>query len=236
MGGNGDLSTRLGGSGHQDVNVMPVDPTRVAEPLPALVVGLADNKYFLGRRYAEWCTSAPALESAVAAASMAQDEIGHARSLYPLLSDLTGASFESDPGSRAVFYNAACLNAPFDDWIDFVAVNFAFDTALSVLLEGARDSRDLPLQQRARRMLDEERIHWLHGEGWVRRLAREGQNIRGRLRGAIERVIPSAYSVFDTAHPSLVADRLLTRGTEELAILYRARIDPVLHACHLDEP
>ena len=51
----------------------------------ALLSSLADNKYVLGRRYAEWCTGAPMLESAVAAAAMAQDELGHARSFYPLL-------------------------------------------------------------------------------------------------------------------------------------------------------
>ncbi|HTD76315.1 MAG TPA: Phenylacetic acid catabolic protein, partial [Chloroflexota bacterium] len=55
------------------------------EPMFALLSSLADNKYVLGRRYAEWCTGAPMLESAVAAAAMAQDELGHARSFYPLL-------------------------------------------------------------------------------------------------------------------------------------------------------
>ena len=55
------------------------------EPMFALLRSLADNKYVLGRRYAEWCTGAPMLESAVAAAAMAQDELGHARSFYPLL-------------------------------------------------------------------------------------------------------------------------------------------------------
>ena len=56
----------------------------------ALLESLADNKYVLGRRYAEWCTGAPMLESAVAAAAMAQDELGHARSFYPLLRGFGG--------------------------------------------------------------------------------------------------------------------------------------------------
>ena len=45
----------------------------------SLITSLADNKAALGRRYAEWAVSAPTLESAVAAAAMAQDELGHAR-------------------------------------------------------------------------------------------------------------------------------------------------------------
>ena len=50
--------------------------------MASLVGSLADNKAALGRRYAEWAISAPTLESAVAAAAMAQDELGHAPVSY----------------------------------------------------------------------------------------------------------------------------------------------------------
>ncbi|HEY7974396.1 MAG TPA: Phenylacetic acid catabolic protein, partial [Ktedonobacterales bacterium] len=59
-----------------------------SEAIFALMARLADNKFFLGRRYAEWCSSAPTLESSVAAAAMAQDELGHARAIYPVLKTL----------------------------------------------------------------------------------------------------------------------------------------------------
>ena len=36
------------------------------EAIFALMARLADNKYFLGSRYAEWCSSAPTLESSAA--------------------------------------------------------------------------------------------------------------------------------------------------------------------------
>src|SRR5436189_7390 len=45
----------------------------------ALISSYADNKGALGRRYGEWAVSAPTVEAAVAAAAMAQDELGHAR-------------------------------------------------------------------------------------------------------------------------------------------------------------
>ena len=38
----------------------------------SLIGSLADNKGALGRRYGEWAVSAPTIESAVAAAAMAQ--------------------------------------------------------------------------------------------------------------------------------------------------------------------
>jgi Phenylacetic acid catabolic protein len=54
----------------------------------SLIGSVADNKSALGPRYGEWAISAPMIESAVAAAAMAQDELGHARSTYPVLAKL----------------------------------------------------------------------------------------------------------------------------------------------------
>ena len=56
--------------------------------MAALISSYADNKGALGRRYGEWAVSAPTVEAAVAAAAMAQDELGHARSTYPVLDKL----------------------------------------------------------------------------------------------------------------------------------------------------
>src|SRR5437763_16639460 len=94
----------------------------VRAALYRLLSSIADNKYLLGRRYAEWCTGAPMLESAVAAAAMAQDELGHARSLYPLLrgfpeatetATVEEAGWQSRPTSAM-----ACLDRPFTRWTE----------------------------------------------------------------------------------------------------------------------
>ena len=63
-------------------------PTTAEGAMISLVGSLADNKAALGRAYADWAVSAPTLESAVAAAAMAQDELGHSRSTYPVLKAL----------------------------------------------------------------------------------------------------------------------------------------------------
>ena len=72
-----------------------------ATAMASLVGSLADNKAALGRRYAEWAVSAPTLESAVAAAAMAQDELGHARSTYPVLKALGAEATTTARGRRA---------------------------------------------------------------------------------------------------------------------------------------
>jgi ring-1,2-phenylacetyl-CoA epoxidase subunit PaaC len=207
----------------------------LASPLAALIAGLADNKYFLGRRYAEWCTAAPALESAVAAAAMAQDEIGHARSLYPLLQDISGISGETVPETRTQFTNAEFLGQAFAGWTDFVAANFLFDTAMSIVLEAARASVFEALGQRARRMLEEEHLHWLHGEGWTRRLAREGPAVRSPLQRSFTRAALDALAWFDLAVDGLVEDGTLEIGASELRVRYCARVNPVLQAVGLRE-
>ena len=143
------------------------------EVLYGLISRLADNKYFLGRRYAEWCSSAPTLESSVAAAAMAQDELGHARALYPLLKTLApDLGAELDPETRTEFHRLRFLDSDFDGWIDFITANFLIDTALSVIFEAAQASSYEPLAGRSRKVLQEERTHALHGQAWARRLAR----------------------------------------------------------------
>ena len=75
--------------------------TTTTTAMASLVSSLADNKAALGRRYAEWAVSAPTLESAVAAAAMAQDEIGHARSTYPVLKALGIETATRSPAATA---------------------------------------------------------------------------------------------------------------------------------------
>jgi phenylacetate-CoA oxygenase PaaI subunit len=195
-----------------------------APELANLVARLADNKYYLGLRYAEWCTAAPTLESAVAAASMAQTEIGHARSLYPLLQDVAGLSPETEAETRTRFVQAPFLRRPFEGWTDFVAANFLFDTALTILLEAAQRSSFTDLASRARRMLEEEPLHWLHGEG---------DAVRAALLSSFDGVIPDALEWFDVAREPLIADGIVDAGSEELRRRFRARINPVLSAAGL---
>src|SRR6202011_5343297 len=151
---------------------------------------LADNKHAIGRRYAYWCNGAPALEAAVAAAAMTQDELGHTRTLYPLLDNFTQSEADPtqiEPMTRTLHYHLAFLDNDFRGWSDFVATNFLLDTALTTFFEAAQDSTYEPLRQRARKIVQEERIHFLHAEGWVRRLAKAGGAVRAALIAALKR-------------------------------------------------
>src|SRR4051794_41785166 len=82
------------------------------------VSSLADNKAALGRRYAEWGVSAPTLESAVAAAAMAQDEMGHARSTYPVLKALGAEA--GDEGLDGRGHRLAVVGGGLAAWASFI--------------------------------------------------------------------------------------------------------------------
>jgi phenylacetate-CoA oxygenase PaaI subunit len=146
--------------------------------LISLVASLADNKAALGQRYGEWAVSAPTLESAVAAAAMAQDELGHARATYPVLKALgVSSSDEHAGGDRRL----ALLDRELPDWTGFVAANLLVDGMLTTFVAACRDSSLPPLAQRARKILQEERSHRVHAEAWARRLCRRGGGERDGL-------------------------------------------------------
>src|SRR5436305_580303 len=114
----------------------------------ALIGSLADNKGALGRRYGEWAVSAPTIESAVAAAAMAQDELGHARATYPVLAKL-GAPREDDGMHTGDPIKALQNELP--DWASFIAANLVIDGILTTFVASSRNSSIEPLAQRARK-------------------------------------------------------------------------------------
>ena len=63
-----------------------------------MLLELADDELIVGWRDSEWTGIAPVLEEDVAFSSIAQNEIGHARALYQLLSeDADALAFDRSP-------------------------------------------------------------------------------------------------------------------------------------------
>jgi 1,2-phenylacetyl-CoA epoxidase catalytic subunit len=154
--------------------------------LSDLVLSIADNKQMLGLRYAEWATRAPSLEADIAAAAMGLDDLGHSRVLYgcldPLGADPRGPERESDPASlRALPY----FDEPWSEWAQFVAANAILDTAFTVVIEKLVESDVEVLKTRLRKMLSEERYHFLHGRSWLKEIE-PGEPVEQAWREAVE--------------------------------------------------
>jgi len=137
--------------------------------LGTLVLSLADNKQMLGLRYAEWATRAPSLEADIAAAAMGLDDLGHSRVLYgclqPLGDDPRRQERETDPGS---YLALPYFDEPWSAWAQFVAANAVLDTAFSVMIQACVDGNVEVLRTRLRKMISEERYHFLHGRSWLK--------------------------------------------------------------------
>jgi len=156
--------------------------TTTGTAMASLVASLADNKAALGRRYADWAVSAPTLESAVAAAAMAQDELGHARSTYPVLKALGTETDEVSGGDRRM----ALLDSDLPDWNAFIAANLLVDGVLTTFVAACVGSSVEQMAARAKKILQEEGSHRVHGEAWAKRLCRDAAQrdaFLARVRG-----------------------------------------------------
>jgi len=209
----------------------------------AILSSLADNKQMVGRRYAYWSNGAPALEAAVAAAAMTQDELGHARTLYPLLDDFMQAEADPaqvEPETRTLHYHLAFLDKDFVGWSDFVATNFLFDTALTTFFESAQNSTYEPLRQRSRKIIQEERIHLMHGEGWVRRLSKAGGAVKRTLASSLAQLWDETLCWFgpndDSTMQHLYQQGITDATPDELRSRYLQKVMPTLHQMSIEVP
>jgi 1,2-phenylacetyl-CoA epoxidase catalytic subunit len=203
--------------------------------LASLVVSLADNKAALGRRYAEWAVSAPTLESAVAAAAMAQDELGHARSTYPVLKAL-GVE-RDDEGLEGSGHRMALLDRELPDWTAFVAANLLIDGVLTTFVAACAESSVAPMAQRARKILQEEGSHRVHAEAWARRLSRadECEALLVRLRETWEEAGRWIGPDDDPGYAAALEAREVGRGPAEQREQVRAWLSGLVDL-ELDEP
>ena len=56
-------------------------PDELKQPLVELLLSVADDKFILGHRNADWTGLAPIIEEDIAFSSLTQDEISHAAAL-----------------------------------------------------------------------------------------------------------------------------------------------------------
>ena len=201
-----------------------------------LLLTLADNKRLLGIRYADCMLGSPSLESGIAASSMAQDEWGHGRLTYALLSDLGDdpAAIEHDRESEE-YRSMAVLDRSWASWTDMIAAALVVDPALTIQYQALFGSRYAPARNRVEKLLDEEVLHFQYAVGWVPRLA--ASQLRDRLAESIGRMLREVVHWFgadDEADAALLAEARLTDARpDELRGRYLERLGPVLAEAEL---
>jgi phenylacetate-CoA oxygenase PaaI subunit len=193
------------------------------------LMALADTKRALGLRYAEWCDRAPTLEAGVAASAMAQDQLGQARVLYSLVQEFPGAPRDLDDETRPHKFNLAFLDHSLPDWATFVAANLLIGAAVTVVEEELANSRFAPLRARMPKMLDEERFHRIHAEGWFKHVNRMNDSHALAQADAAGEILPQVLCWFgDAQHARLADERIVTAAPGDLRELYLERVGPLL--------
>ncbi len=208
----------------------------VAAALLRWGLSLADTKHRIGIRTSEWVNGGPALEAAVGASAITQDELGHARSLYAMLKEFPGApegiGAENDLEARDDYFCPRLLNEPWPSWLDVIAVNVLLDRATALTIAAARESAFGPLKGRTAKILQEESFHRVFGDSWLGRLARMDQGMHGRMQAALNQFWPTAMTWFgpdedETANLLLQAGILAT-GPSALRALWQGEVAPLL--------
>ena len=163
----------------------------------ALLLQLADDELVLGWRNSEWTGIAPVLEEDVAFSSIAQNEIGHARALYQLLSeDADALAFDREPGEYRCSPLVELRFVP--DWARTIARHVLYEAADQLRIDRLKASSDRAVAGLAAKIDREEVYHRLHAGMWADRLRDEP-----RYREALEELWPYAVA---TLEPDLRPD------------------------------
>jgi ring-1,2-phenylacetyl-CoA epoxidase subunit PaaC len=141
------------------------------------------------------------LEEDVAFSSIAQNEIGHARAIYQLLSDDADAlAFDRSPAEYRCSQLVEMRFVP--DWARTIARRVLYEAADELRLASLKASSDEAVAGLAAKIDREEAYHRMHAEMWRERLRDEG-----RFGEALEELWPYALGVVDGEQREALADR-----------------------------
>src|SRR6266404_4104881 len=133
-----------------------------------LLLGLADDELIIGWRDSEWTGIAPMLEDDVAFSSIAQNEIGHARAVYELLSDDADAlAFDRKPDE---YLCAPLVELRLLDWGRTIARRCLYELADEIRIAALMEDGDARVAGLAAKINREEAYHRMHAEMWRERL------------------------------------------------------------------
>jgi ring-1,2-phenylacetyl-CoA epoxidase subunit PaaC len=214
---------------------------REREAVETLLFRLADDELVLAERYTEWQVRSPTLESDIALANIAQDELGHARLWYQLLQrleyDEPDLIYERDAGD---FRHSTLVEQPFEegDWADAIVRSYLYDVAEDVRLHAIEASSVPAIRDRVEKVLQEEDYHLDHAHSWLERLAGV-EDGRERLQRAVDRLYPHALTLFEpvgdveeTIDELGIRDRSLAGMREE----WLTRVGGTLEGFGIDVP
>ena len=183
-----------------------------------LLLGLADDELVIGWRDSEWTGIAPMLEEDVAFSSIAQNEIGHARAVYELLTDDADALAFDRPLEE--YRCAPLVELRLLDWAHTIARRWLYEDADRIRIAALMDDAESAVAGLAAKIDREEVYHRMHAEMWHERLRGEP-----RFHDAVADLWPYALGVLPREQRAELARRV---GLDEVEPVERGTHTPEL--------
>jgi ring-1,2-phenylacetyl-CoA epoxidase subunit PaaC len=195
-----------------------------------LLLAFADDELWMGHRHSEWLGVAPYLEEDLAFASIAQDELGHARALYGLLTDdVDGLAF----GRHASEYRSCWLaELPGRPWEDALVRHVLYDVGEWIRWQELTGSSVEGLGQLAAKALREEEYHLRHATSILERMLIGTEESRDRVEAALDRILPFAAGLFEPTggESEALSEGVVSSSSAELEERWRGEIERLFAA------
>ena len=191
------------------------------------LLALADDEHLMGQQHAEWIGVAPFLEEDLAFCSIAQDELGHAATLYELLgADVDALAFGRQAGA---YRSCHLVERPCADWADALVRHWLYDAAEDLRWDALAASQVPAVAAVVGRARREEVYHRRHADALFARMLAGGDAGR-RVTAAVERLLPSADAIWEpvAGEAEAVADGTVGTSSAELQRRWRKSVEATL--------
>ena len=189
-------------------------PAEVTAALKGELLCIADSNWVLGHWYVNCMLNGRELTDFTSMAGIAEEKLGHARALFRFMEEYYGLPEHQLEFARSAhgIHSMALLDAPPENWADFILTLFLADKALWRFADTLRKGGFAPAANLMTRFGEEAYFHQLCIDGWLKALD-DGE--RNDLAAALAVRLPQVLPWFDGTEP----DSLIDAGirTEPLA-------------------
>ncbi len=194
------------------------------ETAKEFVLAFADDELCVGQNHSWWIAVGPFLEEDLAFSSIAQDELGHARALYSLVSnDVDRVAYGR---SHSEYRSAHLAELLCHDWTMALARHVLHDLAEEIRWTALLDSSWSELKAVATRALAEEQFHIHHGVSLARRLLSSPDGYM-RLAPVLCELAPLGREYFAGSDVGLVASGVVNASLADQERTWMERVEGV---------
>ena len=194
------------------------------ETAKEFVLAFADDELCVGQNHSWWIAVGPFLEEDLAFSSIAQDELGHARALYSLVSNDVDRVAYGRPHSE--YRSAHLAELLCHDWTMALARHVLHDLAEEIRWTALLNSSWPELKAVATRALAEEQFHIHHGVSLARRLLSSPDGYM-RLAPVLCELAPLGREYFAGSDVGLVASGVLNASLADQERTWIERVEEV---------